>query len=91
MDLRVGKAGKRGILGVDEHLGLGRARVLGVAEDGLRDRKPLGGRPARPHLDGAHFITPTWTLRNRAPEQAWPTWPTWEGSPLPQFGVPSIT
>ena len=40
---------------------------------------------------GYHFPTPTWTLRKRAPGTAWPTWPVWPGSPLPQFGVPSIT
>ena len=39
----------------------------------------------------AHATTPTRTLRNRAPDTPWPTCPAWPGSPLPQFGVPSIT
>jgi len=91
VDLRVGEARQGGVLGVDEHLGLGGAGDLGEVENDLRDLEPLCRRPAGPHLDGAHFITPTWTLRNRAPEQACPTWPVCGGSPLPQFGVPSIT
>ena len=38
-----------------------------------------------------HLPTPTWTSRKRAPGTACPTCPVWPGSPLPQFGVPSIT
>ena len=70
----------------DEGLDFGGARVEGQLDRALRVREGAPGlRPAH------HFPTPTWTSRNRAPEQAWPTWPPWPGSPLPQFGVPSIT
>ena len=91
VDLRVGEARERGILGHHEDLGLGRPGRLGMAEDDLRDREAFRRRAAVPRLHRAHFMTPTWTLRNRAPEQACPTWPVCGGSPLPQFGVPSIT
>ena len=71
----------------DERLGLGRAGCLGRAgRPRSASRRAAPGR-RRSRL-AAHATTPTWTLRNRAPETPWPTWPIWPGSPLPQFGVP---
>ena len=93
VDLAVREAGQRGVLGHDQRLALGRALALGVGEHALGERQGVAGpvvvhrRARRPH----HLPTPTWTSRNRAPGTAWPTCPVWPGSPLPQFGVPSIT
>ena len=74
----------------DEGLGLGDAIARREREGGLGQ----GERVATPivvhRLASYHLPTPTWTSRNRAPDTAWPTWPVWPGSPLPQFGVPSI-
>src|SRR5262249_2872572 len=79
------------ILGQPERLGRRIAGAHPRAGAGAHGRR--GGATGRvrcrdlPH----HLPTPTWTSRNRAPETAWPTWAPWPGSPLPQFGVPSIT
>ena len=94
VDLAVGEAGERGVLGGDQRLGLG--RPLGRRQpDGFLGQGQPGPRVAssavRPVARAVyHLPTPIWTSRNRAPLTAWPTWPTWPGSPLPQFGVPSI-
>jgi len=53
----------------------------------LTGNEALVGLVGLPH----HFPTPTWTFRKRAPDTPWPTCAPWLGSPLPQFGVPSIT
>ena len=65
-------------------------------DEGLRRLAETAGAIARTSEEledwgGLPEPTPIWTLRNRAPEQAWPTLAPWPGSPLPQFGVPSIT
>ena len=91
MDLAVGEPGERRLLGGHERLGL--AGALGQRESDRRlgEAEPVGVvAPLRLPPAGYHFPTPIWTSRNRAPLTAWPTWPPWPGSPLPQFGVPSI-
>src|SRR5262245_19893092 len=78
--------------GPDQRLGLGGAGLRGRLDDPLAELERLGGGGLR--VDGrgrvGHAITPTRTLRNRAPETPWPTCPVCPGSPLPQFGVPHI-
>ncbi len=87
VDLAVGEPGQGGVVGEDERLGFGGTGLLG----GLQDLLGEGQAAARIDVDAHPLPTPTWTLVNRAPGTAWPTWPVWLGSPLPQFGVPSIT
>src|SRR5919197_4069535 len=50
--------------------------AVGRCDDGPRD------------LERAHFITPTWTLRNRAGAAPCDTWALWPGCPLPQLVSP---
>ena len=93
VDLAVGEAGQGGVLGHDQRLGLGDAVVLDLRRGRPRPapvRRWLDRRSS-PVLPGYHLPTPTWTSRKRAPGTACPTWPVWPGSPLPQFGVPSMT
>src|SRR5262249_36227751 len=90
VDLAVREPGQTGRLDRDERLGLRRAGGGRERDGPLRNRERVDRRGlvgSRAH----HLPTPTWTSRNRAPEQAWPTCAPWPGSPLPQFGVPSIT
>src|SRR5262245_8061484 len=86
MDLAVREARERAVLAHDQGLSLARAGI-----EGQRDCSIGEGERGRVLLAAHHLPTPTWTLRKRAPGTAWPTWPTCPGSPLPQFGVPSIT
>src|SRR4029079_5164924 len=78
--------------GAHQRLGLGRTRLRRRLDDPFAERERLGGGDPRVDRRGrvGHDITPTRTLRNRAPETPWPTCPVWPGSPLPQFGVPHI-
>ena len=95
-----GEAGQAGVVGGHEGFGLGCARSLGVGQCSLRHREDFGRVKTvavaplvatRIAPVAHHLPTPIWTSRKRAPEQAWPTLAPWPGSPLPQFGVPSIT
>ena len=92
MDLAVGEPGQRGVLGHDERFRFGHAFAERVGKGRLGQAQRVLGSIVVHRLSRAyHLPTPTWTSRNRAPGTAWPTWPVWPGSPLPQFGVPSIT
>ena len=92
VDLAVGEPGQRRVLGRDQRLGLGDAVAHRERQRGLGQGERVAASIVVHRLAPAyHLPTPTWTSRNRAPGTAWPTWPVWPGSPLPQFGVPSIT
>ena len=90
MDLGVGEPGQRRLARDDQRLGLARAGRLGRLDDLFREAQRLLGVAADARARPLIAITPTRTLRNRAPDTPWPTWPVWPGSPLPQFGVPHI-
>ena len=73
VDLAVGEAGQRRILGGDQRLGLGHAVAQGVGERGLGQGERVAGsvvvhRSASPRR--YHLPTPTWTSRKRAPGTA---------------------
>ncbi len=87
VDLAVGEPREPCVIDVNERFRFCRAGPLRVAEG------PFGqGEDARWIAAVAHHLpTPIWTSLKRAPEVAWPTLAPWPGSPLPQFGVPSIT
>ena len=86
VDLTVGEAGERAVFAHDHCFGFG-------GSGGEREPERAVGELQRDRVlfSAHHLPTPTWTSRKRAPGTACPTWPTWPGSPLPQFGVPSIT
>ena len=80
MDLAVREPGQRGRAARDEHLGLVRTGALAQADDLLGEAQRGLGIAARALVvrevrQGAHATTPTRTLRNRAPDTPWPTWP----------------
>ena len=89
VDLGVGEPRERRLTGHDQRLRLRGARPFRQRGDALGEPERLGGIAADA-VSLAHAITPTRTLRNRAPETPWPTWPVWPGSPLPQLGVPHM-
>ena len=91
VDLAVGEPGQRGLLAGDQDLGLGDAVAGRQRERGLGQGEGVAGSIVVHRAPAYHLPTPTWTSRKRAPGTAWPTWPVWPGSPLPQFGVPSMT
>ena len=78
---------REGRLGI---LGAGPAR--GIDGPSAAPARRTASAPGLRLVRAAHHLpTPTWTLRNRAPGTACPTRAVCDGSPLPQFGVPSIT
>ena len=72
----------------DERLGLGRARLR-------RERRARGAAMASGSLlsrSPSPLADPDLDVRGTGRRSTpWPTCATWPGSPLPQFGVPSIT
>ncbi len=87
VDLAVGEAREPGVIGGDERFRFRRAGLLGIGKGSFGEREDARRIAAVVH----HLPTPIWTSRKRAPEVACPTLAPWPGSPLPQFGVPSIT
>ena len=94
VDLAVCEASQCRILGHDQGLRFRHAMAHRLREDGFGQGQRVM-RSIVVHRRGArqayHLPTPTLTFRKRAPGTAWPTWPVCPGSPLPQFGVPSMT